>query len=135
MPKHLYRSDQDRIIAGVCRGLGDYFDIDPLLIRIVFIILAISGGLGAILYLAAWLIIPRQKHTADQNEVSPPQEKGSSDMNRNPSGLVFGILIIILGIGLLLHNYGLFNFKFSLIWPLILIAVGVRLIIRDKNKG
>lgn len=135
MLKRLCRSDKERVIAGICGGLADYFDIDPLLIRIVFIILAISGGLGVILYLAAWLIIPRKKLTADQNEVSPPQQKGSSDMNRNPSGLVFGILIIVLGIGLLLHNYGLFNFKFSLIWPLIIVAIGVRLIIRDKNKG
>lgn len=133
MPKRLYRSDKKRVLVGVCGGLADYFDIDPLLIRIIFIILALSGGLGLVLYLAAWLIIPRQSHTADQGEALQTQEKRSSEMNRNPSGVVFGILIIILGIGLLLHNYGLFHFKFSLIWPLILIAIGVRLIIRDKK--
>jgi len=135
MPKRLYRSGKGRVVAGICGGLADYFDIDPLLIRIVFIILALTGGLGIILYLAAWLIIPGQNSSADQSKTPPTHKERSSEMNRNPSGVVFGVLIIILGIGLLLHNYGLFNFKFSLVWPLILIAVGLRLIIRDKNKG
>ncbi len=133
MPKRLYRSGKDRVVAGICGGLADYFDIDPLLIRIVFIILALSGGLGILIYLAAWLIIPGQNNSADQSETPPTHKERKPAMKRNPSGVVLGILIIILGIGLLLHNYGLFHFKFSLIWPLILIAVGVRLLIRDKK--
>lgn len=133
MAKRLYRSGKDRVVAGVCRGLAGYFDIDPLLIRIIFIILALSGGLGIIIYLAAWLIIPRENRSAGQGEAPPNTEERSPAMKRDPAGAVFGILVIILGIGLLLHNYGLFHFKFSLIWPLILIAIGVRLIIRDKK--
>jgi len=127
MPKRLYRSGKDRVVGGVCGGLSDYFDIDPLLIRIIFIILALSGGLGILIYLAAWLIIP------GQGEAPPNTEERSPAMTRDPSGAVFGILVIILGIGLLLHNYGLFHFKFNLIWPLILIAIGVRLLIRGKK--
>jgi phage shock protein C len=127
MPKRLFRSGKDRVVAGVCGGLADYFDIDPLLIRIIFMILALSGGLGILIYLAAWLIIPGQGQTP------PTPEERKPNMKRNPSGVVFGILVIILGIGLLLNNYGLFHFKFNLIWPLILIAIGVRLLIRDKK--
>ncbi|MBU1356917.1 MAG: PspC domain-containing protein [Candidatus Edwardsbacteria bacterium] len=133
MPKRLYRSGKDRVVGGVCGGLADYFDIDPLLIRIIFIILALSGGLGVLIYLAAWLIIPGQSLSAGQHETPPTPEERKPNMKRNPSGVVFGILIIVLGIGLLLHNYGLFYFKFNLIWPLILIAIGVRLLIRDKK--
>jgi phage shock protein C len=133
MPKRLYRSAKDRVVSGVCGGLADYFDIDPLLIRIIFIILALSGGLGILIYLAAWIIIPRQNSPEGQDQTSPNDEERNPGMKRNPSGVVFGMLIIILGIGLLLHNYGLFHFKFSLIWPLILIALGVRLLIRDKK--
>lgn len=133
MPKRLYRSNKDRVVAGVCGGLADYFDIDPLLIRIILIILALSGGLGILIYLAAWLIIPRQNSSDDQRETPPTHKERNLSMNRNPSGVVFGILIIILGIGFLLHNYGLFYFKFSLIWPLLLIAIGVKLLIRGKK--
>lgn len=133
MPKRLYRSVKDRVVAGVCGGLADYFDIDPLLIRIIFIILALSGGLGILIYLAAWIIIPRQNSSEGQDQTPPNDEERNPAMKRNPSGVVFGTLIIILGVGLLLHNYGLFHFKFSLIWPLILIAIGVRLLIRDKK--
>ncbi len=121
------------MVAGVCGGLADYFDIDPLLARIIFIILALAGGLGIMLYLAAWLIIPRQTRSSGQDETPSNTEERNPAMKRDPSGAVFGILVIILGIGILLHNYGLFHFKFSLVWPLILIAIGVRLLIKDNK--
>jgi len=58
--KKLYRSEDDRIIAGVCGGLGEHFVIDPVILRILMVILVFSGGPGIILYLLFWLFIPRQ---------------------------------------------------------------------------
>ncbi len=59
--KRLYRSEEDRLIAGVCGGLGEHFGIDPVIIRILMVILVLAGGTtGFILYLLFWLIIPRQ---------------------------------------------------------------------------
>ncbi len=58
--KRLYRSVDERLLAGVCGGLSDYFGIDPVIFRLVFIILTISGGSGILLYLLFWLIVPRQ---------------------------------------------------------------------------
>ena len=49
----------NRLLAGVCSGLGEYFEIDPVIIRIIWIILII-GGYGILLYLLFWLIIPRK---------------------------------------------------------------------------
>lgn len=57
--KRLYRSMDNRLLAGVCSGLGEYFEIDPVIIRIIWIILII-GGYGILLYLLFWLIIPRK---------------------------------------------------------------------------
>ena len=57
--KRLYRSIDNRLLAGVCSGLGEYFEIDPVIIRIIWIILII-GGYGILLYLLFWLIIPRK---------------------------------------------------------------------------
>lgn len=56
--KRLYRNKREAKIGGVCAGLGDYFDIDPVLIRLLFVILCFWGGAGIILYLVAWIIVP-----------------------------------------------------------------------------
>lgn len=58
--RRLYRSDEDRVIAGICGGLGDYFGIDPVLIRLVWIIFALTGGMGIVMYLLFWIFIPRE---------------------------------------------------------------------------
>lgn len=58
--KKLYLSDTDRKIGGVCGGLGEYFDKDPILFRILFIFVTLIFGSGILLYLIMWLIIPRK---------------------------------------------------------------------------
>jgi phage shock protein C len=58
--RKLYRSKNNRQVAGVCGGLAEYFNLDPTLIRVLFIILAVLGGSGVILYLAMWIIVPKQ---------------------------------------------------------------------------
>lgn len=60
MEKHLYRSTTDRKIAGVCGGLAEYFGIDPVIMRILFFILLLPGGLpGFIPYVILWIIVPQ----------------------------------------------------------------------------
>lgn len=61
-PKRLYRSRKDRVIGGVCGGLGEYFGIDSLAVRLVFLILLFFGG-GLILYIIFWIIIPQKPVT------------------------------------------------------------------------
>ena len=56
--KRLTRSTSDRMIAGVAGGLADYFGLDPVLVRVLFVALAIFGGGGIILYIACWALIP-----------------------------------------------------------------------------
>jgi phage shock protein C len=58
--RKLYRSTSNRQLAGVCGGLAEYFNLDPTLIRVLFIILAVLGGSGLILYIALWIIVPKQ---------------------------------------------------------------------------
>jgi phage shock protein C len=56
----LYRSKSNRKLAGVCGGLGEYLGADPTIVRVLFIVLAVFGGAGLIIYLAMWLIVPQQ---------------------------------------------------------------------------
>lgn len=61
--QRLTRSESDRMIAGVCGGLGEFFGVDSTLLRIVFGLLAVFGGSGIVVYLVLWLIVPRASNT------------------------------------------------------------------------
>ena len=58
MDKRLYKSDVNRTIAGVCGGIGEYFNIDPTLIRLAWIIFCFAGGSGILAYIIAAIVIP-----------------------------------------------------------------------------
>lgn len=58
MNKKLYRSVESRMIAGVCGGLGEYFEIDPTLVRLITVALLLAGGGGLLAYIIAWIIVP-----------------------------------------------------------------------------
>ncbi|MHC1716838.1 MAG: PspC domain-containing protein [Candidatus Dojkabacteria bacterium] len=58
MVKKLYRSEQNKIIGGVCGGLAEYFDIDPSIVRIVFVLSCFTKGFGLLLYLIFWIVLP-----------------------------------------------------------------------------
>jgi phage shock protein C len=58
--RKLYRSRRNRQVAGVCGGLAEYFSLDATLIRILFVVLAVLGGSGLLLYVAMWIIVPNE---------------------------------------------------------------------------
>jgi phage shock protein C len=65
-PRKLYRSRTQRMVAGVCGGLAEYFNLDATLMRVLFLVLAVVGGSGLVIYLVMWIIVP------DANKVPPP---------------------------------------------------------------
>jgi phage shock protein C len=66
-PRRLYRSRTDRQLAGVCGGLGEYLEIDPVLIRLAFVLLFFAGGSSLALYAIMWLVVPEGRHD-DEDE-------------------------------------------------------------------
>jgi len=58
--RRLYRSRTDRKLAGVCGGLAQYFNTDATVIRVLFVVLAVLGGGGLLIYLAMWIIVPSE---------------------------------------------------------------------------
>ena len=58
--RRLYRSKTNRQVAGVCGGLAEHFNVDATLIRVLFVVLAVLGGSGLLLYVAMWIIIPKE---------------------------------------------------------------------------
>lgn len=89
-PRMLRRRSADRVIGGVASGLGDYFNVDPLLIRIGFVGLMVFGGMGIFLYLAAWLLVPEE--TSDRSIIQR--------WLRRPGlgGAIIAVLLILVGI-------------------------------------
>ncbi len=77
MTKKIYRSESDRMIAGICGGIAEYFDIDPTLVRIIFAFILLSGS-GFILYIILWVVIPSQSQLNSKKE-DIKQEKSTSN--------------------------------------------------------
>jgi phage shock protein C len=59
-PKRVFRSRKDRILGGVCGGLGNYFNLDPVLVRVIWVVLLFAAGVGFLAYILAWIIIPEE---------------------------------------------------------------------------
>lgn len=151
--RRLYRSRDDAILGGVCGGIGQYLGVDPTLVRVVFAVLALASGVGVLLYLLLWFIVPREGM-----EASPPREavrtgaeelaerarevgeeiRGAVRGRDRGFALAIAVILVFLGVALLLRNFGLWWawwLRFEVLWPLILIAVGVALLWRHIREG
>ncbi len=73
--KQLRRSRNDKVLGGVCGGIGEYFDIDPIIIRILWIVVALFAGTGLLIYLILWILIPMEEEDkAEFREVNDNPE-------------------------------------------------------------
>ena len=89
-PRRLTRPKQDRWLGGVAAGLGEYFDLSPAIYRIAFVALALAGGTGVLLYIAAWLVIPEE---GASESIAAVELKKHRDQPRRVIGL--GILAFV----------------------------------------
>lgn len=139
----LYRSNTDKVIGGVCGGLADYLNIDPVIVRILFVLLAVFGGSGVLAYIILWIVIPAPvlSYGTDQTSGEPLYVKVETDpenpepkRRNNNSSLIAGVLLIAFGLlflaDRLIPMYNLWDF-----WPLILVAAGVMLIKPELFKS
>ena len=154
--KRLYRSREDKIVAGVCGGMGEYFNIDPVWIRIIFVLLTILDGLGLLIYIIAWVLMPlnpvqkatkdtfaeqtvdkvvknfkeHQKHAKSIKSHKEDMHSTFEHKHHEHSGaLLFGTILVIVGVAFSL-KYFLKSFNMMLVWPIILILIGLYLIFR-----
>ncbi|MGA9159655.1 MAG: PspC domain-containing protein [Actinomycetota bacterium] len=123
-PRLLRRSRDDRVIGGVCGGLGRYLGVDPVLLRIALVILAIAGGGGFLIYVVAWVLIPVERDGEDLGSARPE----GADATR----LIVGGALIAIGTILLLNLSIPALGKYF--WPLALIAVGVAVVIQASSS-
>ena len=100
--KRLYRSRKDSIIGGVCGGIGNYFNIDPVFVRLIFVLLFLLRGSGILIYIVAWIIIPLEPRHKVNEDIKKKKEKKitekRSDKKSKSSKIGLVIFFIIFGL-------------------------------------
>jgi len=158
----LYRSTTSRVFGGVAGGIAEYFDVDPILIRMLFVIIALAGGGGVLVYIILWIAIPPRPFVppvfnmgaGDQNTPPPPpgnyesaaytgqaynaepyNMNSSGEEKSNRGGLIGGLVLITLG-SIFLADRFIPRIDFGDLWPLILVVIGAVLIVTNfTNQG
>jgi phage shock protein C len=155
----LYRSTTSRVFGGVAGGIADYFDVDPIIIRMLFLVIALAGGGGVLVYIILWIAIPPRpimppSFNMGGDTTSPPPPPGSFESSADSSqpyqaepvppfqyekekssrgGLIGGLVLISLG-SIFLADKLIPRIDFGDLWPIILVVVGAVLIITNFSE-
>jgi phage shock protein C len=130
--RRLYRSQKQRILGGVCGGIGEYFGIDPVLIRLAWILFCLAWGAGLLFYIIAWIIIPPAPDYVDVQTVPPGATQPSTPATgTSPSGYpgIFTVVLAVLGVALVAYGISVlfssfFSFLSAYLLPAALILLG-----------
>lgn len=150
----LGRSSRDKVIGGVCGGLADYLRVDPLIVRVIMVVLAMINGIGFAVYLLMWVLVPAaqveypsQEEMVRRNvEEIRDRARELGDEARDALGdrwyaedkagsrmLIGGVVLVGVGLLVLLRNFGLL-WWFGKLWPLVLIAIGVAVLLSNLKE-
>ncbi|ABX31573.1 phage shock protein C, PspC [Petrotoga mobilis SJ95] len=145
--RKLYRSRENKILAGVCGGIGEYFEIDPVIIRLLWIVLSLVWGFGVILYIIAIFIIPPQpqgnRYSDEHLEETPENERHNvshnlEDEDRKVVIGLFALLFIVIGLIILVSIITPSTFFFrnfiKIVISILLIGIGAYLISTSRTK-
>lgn len=112
MKRNLYRSNEDKILGGVCGGLAEYFEVSSALIRLLWLLLILIDGIGLLLYIFAWIIIPKKPVTANNDKDDSKNFNTNDSFNDSSKkeqderdNFVLGAIFLVIGTFLLLVNF------------------------------
>jgi phage shock protein C len=129
MPNRIYRSRQERMVAGVAGGLGQYLGIDPVLVRLAFVVFALASGVGLLVYIVMAIVVPERP----LGEEEPPVAASSIGAGRGRE--LAGYVLLGLGVIMLASTMGWFHwFNWGQVWPLVLVGLGVWLLLKRNRE-
>ena len=156
MEKKLQRNGQEKMLAGVCAGLADYFNVDVTLVRIAFVVATLAGLSGVLAYLILWIAVPvkpfnySSTYNADYRVYEDRTHGGNPPLDPNQPGytpgvksrksnngrVIAGLILIVFGAFFLLDelNFIPYWFDFGKLWPLVFIIPGILLIAKAGKK-
>lgn len=133
--KALYRSCKNRMLGGVAGGLGEYFGVDPNFIRLFFVLSIIPGGIGLIIYLVAWVIIPNDPECKSEkrpkeeikesaHEFAKQTKENFREARHGDASAIVGSAVVVIGVLLLIKNITGINI-WGNFWPVALVMIGL----------
>lgn len=128
MEKRLYRATEHKFLGGVCAGLGEYFNIDPALVRVLAVLLVFAKGIGLLAYIVAWIIVPSRPA-----EYVAPKESDEEVRYSSWPKYLPGIALVAIGILLLVQEFW-YWISWSEMFPGFLIIAGVGLLIYSTRQ-
>ena len=138
--KKLRRNPMNRVIGGVCSGLADFLGVDVALMRIAFVIAFLFASFGFWLYIILWIVLPENgQQTTDNGQQDQSQQttdNGQQSIVKRESkvkSIFAGAFIILIGLLFLVNNFIPINWVWKL-WPLILVAIGVVMIVTARRN-
>ena len=137
MSKKLQRDTNNKVIGGVCSGLAKYFEIDAALVRLLFAVAFFAFSTGFWLYVILWIIMPgadlSQGANATENDNVADHLADSNPKTENKGALIAGLALIFLGVMGLVHHF-VPQINWRIMWPILLIVLGLFLIVPIKNS-
>lgn len=130
----LYRSETNRMVAGVCGGLAQYLNIDVTLVRLFYVLLTLAGGSGVLLYIIMAIVMPSE----GQGAPGSPGAFTQPGAGNNQGAIVIGAALLLLGMFFLVQTtLGAWIpwLEFRALWPLLLIATGVAVLWNRVGKS
>ena len=148
MTSRMYKSSSDRMLFGVSGGLADYLDVDPTLVRLAWIVLGIvTAGFAILAYIVLAIVMPEPTDEADTGDTGPGEDaeaeasrSGAASTPKQRRGRGFGVVagaaLIVLGVLFLGVNLDLIAWiDWGIVWPVVLILLGLLLIARRYRGG
>lgn len=137
--KRLYRDSRNKVLGGVCSGLANYFNLDVALLRVLFVVAFLFASFGFWLYIILWVVIPIDGQQIEENEsgtnhMSETVSETVSSSASKSTSLIAGIAVMLMGVIFLINNFIPISWVWKL-WPLILVAIGVVMIVNASKKG
>ena len=127
--KRLERDLSNKVLGGVCSGLGNFFDMDPAFWRVIFFFLFLLGCSGLLIYIILWIVMPSKK----DGEPSYAVNNSETSSKRKGGNYVAGITLIAIGALCLISRY-IPQINWHTAWPIVLIILGIILILPISLK-
>ncbi|MEO8795230.1 MAG: PspC domain-containing protein [Daejeonella sp.] len=155
MEKKLNRNEQEKMVAGVCAGLAEYFDIDVTWVRIAFVVLTLAGFSGVLAYIVLWIAVPAKPFdynsyrtdyrvyedaktgAPDYVAADQPYTKEKFKSRKSGNGrMIVGLMLLLFGGFFLMDEFNIipYWFDFEKLWPLVFIIPGILMIAKAGKQ-